>query len=186
MRQTRVVRKAISLTLLLLSLGCGAAIVVSYRPTPYYTIVLSAREGGDRRPIELSVYKGDFCIDHYHYEGIGRSPKEGWRWYAVLNETTPSTRMWEADHWVRSPRPPRWIQLRIPLWLMSAVFGVYPAMTLLIPFLRDRHCSRRGLCRGCGYDLTGLIEPRCPECATPFEPRVVSQGRRGDDHARPS
>ena len=27
-----------------------------------------------------------------------------------------------------------------------------------------------GHCR-CGYNLTGLTEPRCPECGQPFEPK---------------
>ena len=30
---------------------------------------------------------------------------------------------------------------------------------------------RRGHCHRCGYDLTGLTEPRCPECGQPFEPK---------------
>ncbi len=32
----------------------------------------------------------------------------------------------------------------------------------------------RGLCLKCGYSLHGLIEPRCPECGTAFEPRPAS------------
>ncbi len=27
-----------------------------------------------------------------------------------------------------------------------------------------------GFCINCGYNLTGLTEPRCPECGQPFEP----------------
>lgn len=27
-----------------------------------------------------------------------------------------------------------------------------------------------GVCEKCGYNLTGLTEPRCPECGTPFAP----------------
>ncbi len=29
---------------------------------------------------------------------------------------------------------------------------------------------RRFCCRKCGYELEGLTEPRCPECAEPFDP----------------
>lgn len=28
---------------------------------------------------------------------------------------------------------------------------------------------RVGHCRRCDYDLTGLTQPRCPECGTPFD-----------------
>lgn len=29
-----------------------------------------------------------------------------------------------------------------------------------------------GHCQKCGYDLTGLPEPRCPECGEPFDPNA--------------
>ncbi len=29
-------------------------------------------------------------------------------------------------------------------------------------------------CEGCGYNLTGLTEPRCPECGVPFHPRLLA------------
>ena len=43
-----------------------------------------------------------------------------------------------------------------------------------------------GHCRGCGYDLRGVINRRCPECGRPFlgripvdAPRGTKSGRRG-------
>lgn len=30
-----------------------------------------------------------------------------------------------------------------------------------------------GHCQDCGYNLTGLPEPRCPECGTEFDPSTV-------------
>ena len=38
-------------------------------------------------------------------------------------------------------------------------------------FLRRRARRRRGHCRKCGYNLTGLPEPRCPECGRGFDRR---------------
>lgn len=32
-----------------------------------------------------------------------------------------------------------------------------------------------GRCRKCRYDLRGLLEPRCPECGTPFDPRRIEE-----------
>jgi hypothetical protein len=31
----------------------------------------------------------------------------------------------------------------------------------------------RPKCSGCGYDLRGQIEPRCPECGKPFDERLL-------------
>ena len=63
-------------------------------------------------------------------------------------------------------------------WIESSFFRlpVWPlAILLMIPPIRDSIRERRRLgrkkrneCLECGYNLTGLIEPRCPECGTEF------------------
>lgn len=35
----------------------------------------------------------------------------------------------------------------------------------------------KGQCSNCGYDLRGLIEPRCPECGTKFDPVTCKLAR---------
>ena len=67
--------------------------------------------------------------------------------------------------------------LRFPNWWDYAgvtsidfplVFLSIPPLTwLLIRFVRRRRFDRVGHCRQCGYDLTGNISGRCPECGTP-------------------
>ena len=51
-------------------------------------------------------------------------------------------------------------------WAPVVLFLAYP----VIAFFRGpvRRCRLRALghCRRCGYNLTGLPEPRCPECGT--------------------
>ncbi len=39
-------------------------------------------------------------------------------------------------------------------------------------------CSsvKPGFCSKCGYNLTGLRDPRCPECGTPFDPSLLRDG----------
>ncbi len=56
----------------------------------------------------------------------------------------------------------------IPLWI--------PALVLAVPtlfFWRRSRRHRAGYCRKCRYNLTGLTEPRCPECGTEFDPATV-------------
>jgi hypothetical protein len=57
--------------------------------------------------------------------------------------------------------------MRVPPWMPFVLFGVFPMAALIGGPLRSwRRWSRRrrGLCIKCGYSLTGLLEPRCPEC----------------------
>ncbi len=51
--------------------------------------------------------------------------------------------------------------------LAGAFLAVYPAVHFF-RVIRLRRRLRDGLCLRCGYNLTGLPEPRCPECGTPI------------------
>ncbi len=57
--------------------------------------------------------------------------------------------------------------LIFPIW--SALFLSVGIATLFIrgPVRRHRR-RRRNHCLHCGYNLTGLSDPRCPECGRPF------------------
>ena len=52
----------------------------------------------------------------------------------------------------------------VPLWLALVVIA-FPTAFL---WYRDRR-PPPGYCQTCGYNLTGLPEPRCPECGQPFD-----------------
>ncbi len=56
------------------------------------------------------------------------------------------------------------VDIRIPLWFLFILFTSYPAVALFIRGPLRRYLRRKkGLCVKCGYNLTGLPEPRCPE-----------------------
>lgn len=61
------------------------------------------------------------------------------------------------------------ISASAPLWAPTTLFFAWP----LWAFFRGpwRRSSRRakGICLHCSYNLTGLTEPRCPECGTGFD-----------------
>ena len=52
------------------------------------------------------------------------------------------------------------------------------AVTVIVLSVSGRHrpATPSGFCVKCGYNLTGLPEPRCPECGTPFEPAEAGSG----------
>lgn len=52
------------------------------------------------------------------------------------------------------------------------LFGVLLLGLSFLQWLRRRSFHSPGHCRGCGYNLYGLPESRCPECGTRFEPRL--------------
>lgn len=58
-------------------------------------------------------------------------------------------------------------QLTVSLWLLLLVSAPYPAIAFIRgPFRRHRR-RKRGACVTCGYDLTGNVSGRCPECGSP-------------------
>ena len=66
---------------------------------------------------------------------------------------------------------------RLPYWLVVPATGIPPVLYLrTLGRLRRRRRARRGLCPGCGYDLTGNVSGVCPECgetvAAPAAPRL--------------
>lgn len=57
-------------------------------------------------------------------------------------------------------------RLRCPLYVLCAIFALWPAMHLyfVIKHRANRHPNH---CSHCGYDLTGNISGTCPECGEP-------------------
>ena len=74
----------------------------------------------------------------------------------------------------------RYYVLMVPLWMVVAALFI-PSSFILKRELQQRRRAKRGECVGCGYNLTGLTEPRCPECGRALAHRCVTCGR---DHCR--
>lgn len=56
--------------------------------------------------------------------------------------------------------------IRAPVTMLVIALLAYPAAAFIRGPLRTKRRAKRGLCVHCGYNLTGLTEPRCPECGT--------------------
>ena len=81
-------------------------------------------------------------------------------------------RSWKGFGYTRGEHPndsARLIRIaRCPFWVPVLLLATYPNL-VLIKTVRGRHRAKPGHCSKCGYHLTGLPEPRCPECGTEFE-----------------
>lgn len=54
--------------------------------------------------------------------------------------------------------------VQFPFWFAFAVLATYPTIAFIRGPLRRYRRRRKGLCVGCGYDLTGNVSGVCPEC----------------------
>lgn len=83
-------------------------------------------------------------------------------------------------------------QLGLPHWAvtlsgsLSAGAVVYATIWVsrrkIRRYLREQLVKKGvSVCLECGYQLRGLVEPRCPECGTGFEMRLPPQGRSNDE-----
>lgn len=60
--------------------------------------------------------------------------------------------------------PLRVTVLRGPFWVPPLIFGLGVGVPIILVWRRKVIRAQGGKCLACGYDLTGLAEPRCPEC----------------------
>ena len=128
---------------------------------------------------------------------LGPALAMGWVWHATDRSNVPAVFLHGLE--VEAYITFGWVcvghQHKVPGWPQSGVsFGVIGSSLLLrdrdlvfrfplwIPILacmilaaspiaryRRRQRRRRGRCVECGYNLSGLTENRCPECATEYE-----------------
>ncbi len=70
----------------------------------------------------------------------------------------------------------RYYVLMVPLWMVVAALFI-PSSFILKRELVQRRRAKRGECVGCGYNLTGLSEARCPECGRGLAHRCITCGR---------
>jgi len=58
------------------------------------------------------------------------------------------------------------------IFQMLLIIGVYLRWRIIRPIqIKVNH----PLCVKCGYDLYGLEVSRCPECGTPFDPKLLEE-----------
>ena len=97
----------------------------------------------------------------------------GWentRWLTRVRHGPSRTTRWgmhtESPLTIRAPVPLQLYEVVVPHWmaaLVAALPGIGWGLGFLPPIARKNR-ARRGLCAGCGYDLTGNVSGVCPEC----------------------
>lgn len=75
-----------------------------------------------------------------------------------------------VDRQFGDPMPVFVEEVPFVLFLATPVWAVFWAWLYIRLMNRLGRLHRGHSCWECGYDLTGLPEPRCPECGTPFTP----------------
>ena len=70
----------------------------------------------------------------------------------------------------RTVNDARATSLQAPFWLLGTMLLLYPASSLTVRTFRHLHRRKTGRCLGCGYDLTGNVSGRCPECGEAVGP----------------
>jgi hypothetical protein len=154
-----------------IGLGCYLLLGgVSFLPTVSVIVPVPFRREEsvlDAQNLEISLYKGELCIQRFEYFGLGEFPRYDLWWF-------PTKENWEWYH-RRDRSQPWWCQTevgfhRISIWLVGIPVIFLPWFALAPwRWIARRRRRKRGSCVHCGYSLTGLTEPRCPECGTPFD-----------------
>jgi hypothetical protein len=176
-----VVRRIIIVVLSILALATLVLSLWSYRETVFIV-------KPDSGIVPSSIYYAvEFSAGHLTAQrndptGPSRTLSYDHRWGGFI-----LSQSWGGTSLIRNPSPfppsaPLSTALTIPAWALLVLFAAYPIFALYrwLP-----HRGRRvGCCRHCGYDLTGLPSPRCPECGREFDPERLRRDRQQLHDAR--
>ena len=151
--------RKIAITVLAISAGsiawAGIAELAGWGP--YYG--LSWGTIPDRHATFIGVFEGDFL-------GTYVAPAAGNHLPTLVRRSCLGFGFSRGAH---PDNPTRFILMAYcPFWIPVLLLAAYPIL-VLIKTIRRRLRPKPGLCSKCGYNLTGLPEPRCPECGTEFE-----------------
>ncbi len=64
--------------------------------------------------------------------------------------------------------------LVVRTWILALLLIAWPVWRLFRGPARRARRAVAGCCRRCGYNLTGLTQPRCPECGGDIDPALVT------------
>lgn len=70
--------------------------------------------------------------------------------------------------------------------LFLAITSARNFFTLPFRFIAARRAAKLGRCPTCGYDLTGLPTPVCPECGRPHSPHSTPSATAGQPDLIPT
>ncbi|MHC4063107.1 MAG: hypothetical protein ACYSUI_01195 [Planctomycetota bacterium] len=148
-----MIRKVIIVGLSLATVGMGIAVTASvFHPleTTYWKVPLL-----EDAWVDVRLHGGCFTFNRH---AAPTPPTAEEEFLAEL--LRPAPRQWAGITWSRD-------RVSCPLWPslgLVALLATYPTIAFLRGPLRRRRRRRKGLCLRCGYNLTGLPEPRCSEC----------------------
>ena len=123
---------------------------------------------GDQRIREEDVYEQRRCVAF----------DDGWAefgsaaWYSSVGRPRGPGNYLEIPAVGSMLLHPNLTRFRVAAWVLFVVLVVAPGWLLVSPIWRRRHCTSRGLCIECGYNLHGNTTGRCPECGAVVSPLI--------------
>ena len=156
-----MIRKAIIVVLSLAAVATGVSALASFFSPVIARLSAGAWcfRSGLSRGLLLMEYDG-------RSQAIKPNPQRPYQRYA---ETRFDFAGFAFENYVQERNAWRYWRLSVPLWIPVTVFAMCPLFVIVRGPLRRRRRRKRGLCVGCGYDLTGNVSGVCPECATEIE-----------------
>jgi hypothetical protein len=122
-----------------------------------------------RRGVKVVLYAAATVFFALSAAFFGAGVPRMWAMRSRVNVLTPSGAGLEYNEWV------------VNLAIGIAVAVISLVLAILLGWLTRRNWRAWKAevdpmrCKTCGYSLRGLVEPRCPECNTPFDPALLGK-----------